>query len=71
MINLFFNQYFLVAMAMGLILNGEKGDSLNGPIMNPSWTSFAINVSTVSGSEGADLRLGEMWEVSGLISIPG
>lgn len=60
-INLFFPEYFLVAMPMGLPMrNGENGGSLNGPIMNPSWTSLAINVSTVSGSERADWRL---WEI--------
>lgn len=54
MINLFFPEYFLVAVPIGLILNGEYGGFLNGPIINPSLTSFAINASTVSGSERAD-----------------
>lgn len=59
MINLFFPEYFLVAIPMGLMRKGENGGSLNGPIMKPSWTSLAINVSTTSGSERADWRL---WE---------
>lgn len=34
--DLFFPEYFLVAMPMGLMRKGENGGSLNGPIMNPS-----------------------------------
>ncbi len=59
-INLFFPEYFLGAMPMVLIVNGENGGSLNGLIINPSWTSFAINALTGSGSMRAYRKL---WEI--------
>ena len=40
MISLFFREYFLVSMPIGLILNGLNSGLENGPIMNLSLISF-------------------------------
>ena len=41
MMSLFFPEYFLVAMPIGLILNGLNGGLRNGPIMNLSLISWS------------------------------
>lgn len=45
MMSLFFPEYFLVAMPIGLILNGLNGGMENGPIMNLSLISWSKSLS--------------------------
>ena len=59
-ISLFFPEYFLVAMPIGLILYVGKGGLENGPIMKDSLTSLSRSLSTMSGSAMADCKL---WHV--------
>lgn len=55
--SLFFPEYFLVAMPIGLTLNVEKNGLEKGLIINASLTSLSTSLSTVSGSEMADCKL--------------
>lgn len=57
MMSLFFPEYFLVAMPIGLILNVGKGGVGKGPIMKASLTSVSRNLSTVPDSKMVDCRL--------------
>ena len=50
MISLFFPEYFLVTVPIGLILNVGKGGLENGPIMNDPLTSLSRSLSTMLGS---------------------
>ena len=56
-INLFFPEYFLVAMPNGLMRWMGNGGESNGPIINPCLTSFSSRVETIAGSAKADWRL--------------
>ena len=60
MISLFFPEYFLVAMPLGLILNVGKGGLENGPIMKDSLTSLSWRLLTISDLVMADCKL---WHV--------
>lgn len=60
MMTLFFPEYFLVAMPIGLILNGLNGGLGNVLIMNLSLIFWSKSLSTMSGWEVADCRL---WHV--------
>lgn len=71
MINLFFLEYFLVALPMGFILNVGKRGLERGPIINLSRISLARRESTDSGSDVADCRLRQVYEESGRICTPG
>ena len=44
MISLFFPEYFLVTMPIGLILNVGKGGLEKGPIMNDSLISLYVRL---------------------------
>lgn len=55
MISLFFPEYFLIGIPIGLILNVDKGGLGKGSIMN--LISLSGSLPTVLGSEMADFRL--------------
>ena len=67
-----FSQYvvtlrFLIKWRL-VLGNGGVG---KGPIMNPLLTSFLSSEVTESGSEVADWRLWQWWELLGRVTRPG